>query len=347
MTLVQLRYLVAIVDAGLNISLAAQRTHSTQPGLSKQLGQIEDELGFKVFIRRGKRLEALTPVGREVIDRARIIVAETENIRALADSRRRDARSELRIATTPTQARFVLSGVLANLRAKFPGVALHIAATSESEALEAIEQDTANLAIISAAAAPRTTHLALPLYRWDLIGLVPADHPLAERAELLTLDDLAAFPLLTYESARAPGSAYARAFADQGLSPTLAATARDSEIIKGLARDGAGVALVAEMAWTPDDADLVRLKVSHLFESRVAWTVMARDLILHSHVLELITSIAPHLTREALRKGFERTQEAPWPQPPLWRDLHGPAAPKRPSTRTASSRPALRLVAQG
>jgi LysR family cys regulon transcriptional activator len=259
MTLIQLRYLVAIVDAGLNISLAAQHTHSTQPGLSKQLGQIEDELGFKVFVRRGKRLEALTEPGREVIARAKIILAETANISALAANRRQDAKGALRIATTATQARFVLPEALAAMRTSYPDVALHIAAVGAREALEQIEQGLGDVAIVSGATPPRTSHLVLPLYRWELVGLALPHHPLAGRSGL-TLADLASTTLMTYDSALAADSAYARAFAQPGLTATpLAATARDSEIIKSLVRSGAGVGLLAEMAWTADDHDLVGL----------------------------------------------------------------------------------------
>jgi DNA-binding transcriptional LysR family regulator len=345
-TLVQLRYLVAIVDAGLNISLAAQQAHSTQPGLSKQLSQIEDELGFKVFIRRGKRLQALTEAGREVIDRAKVILLETAGIQALAANRRKDARGELKIATTATQARFVLPPMLASLRGKFPDVALHISDCGGAEALERLERETTDIAIVSSPTAPRTSHLVLPLYRWELIALVPGAHRLASQVASLTLADLAAEPLMTYEAARAPDSSHARAFADLGLETSLAATARDSEIIKSLVRSGAGVGLVAEMAWAPEDSDLAQLKVSHLFESHTVWAVLARDRILHNPVLEFITSIAPHLQRADLRAAFDRSQDAGWPQPPLWRDLHGPAAPVGRHKPSTPSRPALRLVAQ-
>lgn len=337
MTLVQLRYLVAIVDAGLNISLAAQQTHSTQPGLSKQLGQIEDELGFNLFVRRGKRLEALTAAGGEVIERARIILSETANIQAMAVNRRKAAKAELRIATTGTPARYVLADMLPVLRAKFPRVALHVAALGELQALERLEEDAADIAIVSAPAPPKTRHLALPLYRWDLLGLAPTGHPLARQVEPLSLAGLAAAPLVTYESALDPDSAYARAFAREGLEPVLAATAREPDIIKTLVRSGAGVGLLAEMAWTPKDADLARLNVSHLFESRTAWAVVPRDRVLQGHVLELITTIAPHLDRAFLRENLGRTRDPIWPEAPPWRDLHGPAA---------TSRSQLRLVAQ-
>ena len=347
MTLVQLRYLVAIVDAGLNISVAAQNTHSTQPGLSKQLGQIEEELGFKVFNRKGKRLEALTEAGRVVIEHAKVVLAQVAGIQALAASRRKDARGELRIATTLTQARYVLPDTLGALRAKFPDVALHISAHGETEALDRVDHDAADLAIVSAPTAPRTQHLVVPLYRWDLIGLAHPDHPLARQGTPISLEDLAAQPLMTYESARGGDSALMRAFSDRGLEPALAATARDSEIIKSLVRSGSGVGLVAEMAWTPADADLSRLAVAPLFESRVAWAVMPRDRILHNHVLEFITALAPHLDRRDLRSAFDRAQDIAWPEAPLWRLLHGPASPAAAHPAgSALSRPDLRLVAQ-
>jgi DNA-binding transcriptional LysR family regulator len=347
MTLVQLRYLVAIVDAGLNISVAAQNANSTQPGLSKQLGQIEEELGFKVFTRRGKRLETLTDAGREVIDRAKVILAETARIQALAASRRKEARGELRIATTLTQARYVLPETLTVLRAKFPEVTLHIAALGEGEALERVDQDAADLAIVSSAEPPRTQHLAIPLYRWDLIGVVHPEHPLASRSAPIALEDLAAHPLMTYESSRSGESAFARVFAKHGLEPVLAATTRDSEIIKSLARSGAGVGLVAEMGWTPADADLARLAIAPLFEGRTAWAVMPYDRILHNHVLEFMTTIAPHLDRRDLRAAFDRPQDFAWPEAPLWRLLHGSTsrAAARPPVAPLSRTP-LRLVAQ-
>lgn len=346
MTLIQLRYLVAIVDAGLNISLAAQNTHSTQPGLSKQLGQIEEELGFKVFTRRGKRLEILTDAGREVIDRAKIILAEAASIQALAASRRKDARGELRLATTLTQARYVLPEMLGLLRAKFPEVTLDIAALGETEALERVDQDAADLAIVSSPNPPRTQHLAIPLYRWELIGLAHPDHPLALQPAPITLEDLAAEPLMTYESSRSVDSAFVRVFTDRGLDPVLAATTRDSEIIKSLARSGAGVGVVAEMAWTPADADLSRLAIAPLFESRTAWAVMPRDRILHNHVLEFVTTLAPHLDRRDLRAAFERPQDVAWPTAPLWRLLHGPASAAGARSSASLTRAPLRLVAQ-
>ena len=280
---------------------------------------------------------------RRLIAHAKVILAETASIQALAASRRKDARGELRIATTLTQARYVLPETLTVLRAKFPEVTLHIAALGETEALERVDQDAADLAIVSSPVPPRGPHLAIPLYRWELIGVAHPDHPLVGRSAPITLEDLAAHPLMTYESSRSSDSAFARVFANSGLDPALAATTRDSEIIKSLARSGAGIGVVAEMAWTPGDADLGRLAVAPLFESRTAWAVMPRDRVLHNHVLEFLTTIAPHLDRRDLRSAFDRPSEIAWPEAPLWRLLHG-------SSSTGAARPLsrapLRLVAQ-
>lgn len=339
MTLVQLRYLVAIVDAGLNISLAAQQTHSTQPGLSKQLAQIEDELGFQVFARKGKRLHALTDLGRDVVQRARIILAEAASIQTLAVNRRKAARGELRIATTPTQARFVLPDALNVLRGQFPEVALHLQAVGETEALERIEQGTADVAIVSAPQPPRTTHLALPLYRWNLTAFAPRNHPLANLSRPLQLTDLATAQVITYESARATDSSYAQTFAQAGLTPPfLAVTARDADMLKGLVRGGLGIGLLAEMVRTPGDIDLAALSVSHLFESKVTWAVLRRSQVTRRHIAALVTQLAPHLDPETLRATAEADEPPAWPQPPAWRDLHGFSPPK-------PHRPVLRLAA--
>jgi LysR family cys regulon transcriptional activator len=339
MTLVQLRYLAAIVDAGLNISLAAQQTNSTQPGLSKQLAQIEEELGFQIFVRKGKRLDTLSELGADVVHRARVIMTETANIQALAANRRKDARGELRIATTPTQARFVLPQILSAIRAKFPEVALHLQALGEADALERIEQDAADVAIVSSPLPPRTNHLVLPLYRWDLAVFTPQSHPLVRMVRPLELADLTVSQVIGYESARAIDSTYAQTFIRAGLKPPfLAVTARDADMLKDLVRGGVGIGLLAEMVWTPSDTDLVMLNVSHLFDSKVAWAVLRRDRILRRHIVEFITHLAPHLDHQRLRAAANGDDTATWPQPPPWRDLHGPTAPK-------PNRTALRLVA--
>ena len=153
MTLTQLRYLVAIADAELNITLAASRVHATQPGLSKQLKQLEDELGFLLFVRKGRSLESVTPAGTEVISRARAVLSEANNIRTYAANQRRESQGQLILTTTHTQARFVLPPAVAKIKQAYPQVSVHLQQAAESDALDLLSQGDADIAIISTAGA--------------------------------------------------------------------------------------------------------------------------------------------------------------------------------------------------
>lgn len=320
MTLIQLRYLAAIVDAGLNISAAARQVHASQPGLSKQIKQLEEELGFQLFRRRGKSIEALTASGSEILTSARLILSEAANIQSLSAGRREELGGELRIATTYTQARFVLPAALAQLRARFPDLRLHLAPVSEREALERLDQSAADIAIVSGGGAPATAHLAVPIYRWNLVGLRRPHRPTLRSGRAITLAGLAATPLVTYESALEPASSFARAFRDAGLEFQLACTARDADLIKTYVRAGLGVGVLAEMAVTSDDADLERLDLRGLFPTRTTWVVMKNDRLLRGRMIELVAELAPHLDRRDLIEAFDSTPQ-PWPQPPPWEDL--------------------------
>ena len=320
MTLVQLRYLAAIVDAGLNITAAARQVHATQPGLSKQIKQMEGELGFQLFHRRGKSLEGLTAAGGEVLTSARLILSETANIHALAASHRQDVSGELRIATTHTQARFVLPPAITRIRRRFPDIRLHLAPSGEGEALERLDQDAADLAILSGGEQLPTGHLAVPIYRWDLVGLRRPGPPFPGAERSVSLRALAGVPLVTYESALEPASSFARAFSDAGLDFQLACTARDSDLIKTYVRAGLGLGVLAEMAVTSDDADLERLDLHTLFPTRTTWVVLRRDRVLRGHLIELLGELAPHLERRDLLRAFDGAAPA-WPEAPRWRDL--------------------------
>ena len=173
MTLTQLRYLVAIADAGLNITLAAARVHATQPGLSKQLKQLEEELGFLMFVRKGRSLETITPAGAEVLARARVILAETANIRAYAANQRRDSQGQLTITTTHTQARFVLPPAIARIKRDFPQVSVHLQQSAEGAALDLLGTGEADMAVVSTAGSQPQGGVAVPLYRWKRLALVP------------------------------------------------------------------------------------------------------------------------------------------------------------------------------
>jgi len=320
MTLTQLRYLVAIADSGLNITVAAAKVHATQPGLSKQLKQLEDELGFHLFTRGARSLEAITPAGEAVIEHARRMLAEASNIRAIAANLRRDAQGDLQIATTHTQARYVLPTALAGLNRQFPQVAVHLTPSGDAESLARLASGDAEIAIISSTGTPPVAGLALPMYRWDRVVLVPRQHPLASLGYAPTLVDLARYPLVSYESSREPDSSLRRAFAEAHLEPSIAMTARDAELIKTYVRAGFGVGILAEMAITPEDSDLVAIPADNLLPRCTTWLLLRRDRVLRDYTQTLVTELVAGLHPRDLRRALEDGASLQL-QTPHWRDM--------------------------
>ena len=323
MTLTQLRYLIAIADSGLNITTAAERVHATQPGVSKQLKQLEDELGFQLFSRKGKSLHAITPAGQQVLQRARIIIAEAGNIRALAADLRGEEVGELAITTTHTQARFVLPRAIAALKRKYPGVSVHLKAQGEAQVMGEFERGQADLAIISTSDAPPENGLAVPLFRWQRAVIVPRSHALAGTKRQLALRDLARHPLVSYESSLRPESSLRRAFAAAGESPQFAMTSRDADLIKTYVREGLGIGILAEMALLAEDArDLVVLDVAaELLPVCTTWLVLRHDSVPRSYALALVEFIAPQLDRRDLQRALNGDAPAQWPVAPLWSEI--------------------------
>lgn len=324
MTLTQLRYLIAIADAGLNITQAAERVHATQPGLSKQLKQLEDELGFLLFVRKGRSLEAITPEGRQIIERARSIQAEADNIRAFAANRRRESRGSLTLVTTHTQARYVLPAALARLKQNYPELSLHLKPVGEGEALGLVERGEADLALVSSAGAAPGGGLAVPLFLWRRVVLVPATHRLAALKRGPSLAELAREQLVSYESSTRPESSLRQAFEREGLSPSVALTARDADLIKTYVRAGLGVGILAEMALLPEDSkDLVALPAPSAIPECTAYAVLPRERVLRDYSLDLLLALAPQLDRIDLRRALEGVQAPNWPLAPAWCEVAG------------------------
>lgn len=321
MTLTQLRYLVAIADAELNITLAATRVHATQPGLSKQLKQLEDELGFLLFVRKGRSLESVTPAGEEVISRARLVLAEANNIRTYAANQRRESHGQLILTTTHTQARFVLPPAVARIKLAYPQVSVHLQQAAESDALDLLSQGDADIAIVSTAGGAPSTGIAVPLYRWRRLVLVPKGHALDRAGKVPDMAALAGHPLISYESSTRPSSSLRRAFATQGLEPDLALTALDADLIKTYVRTGLGVGLLAEMAVSAGDSDLRAWPAPAAVAECTAWAVLPRDRVLRDYALELVHVLAPQIDKRDLRRVLDGNQEAAWPTPPSWEEL--------------------------
>lgn len=317
MTLAQLRYLLAIIDANLNITVAAQRVNATQPGISKQLKLLEEELGFQIFLRKGKSLESISPSGAQVIERARVLVSEAANIHALAANHRRETAGELVIATTQTQARFVLPGALKRLQSEAPNVTVRLNLFSDAERAATARED-ADLLIASAVEWPRTNDLVAPLYRWRRVALLPADHPLAALKRPLTLADLAAYPLIGYESALGSHATVADAFARAGAPAEFAYTAHDTEVIRSLVRSGLGVGLIAEMA-VGGDTDLVHRPIDGLPACH-AYALLRHDRVARDYVVDLVAALTPHFTRRDLVRALHPRGVLPEVTAPDWRD---------------------------
>lgn len=322
MTLTQLRYLVAIADSGLNITLAAERVHATQPGLSKQLKQLEDELGFQLFRRKGRSLDAVTEAGERVLAHARLILEQAGNIRSLAANQRGEEAGELVLTTTHTQARFVLPAAIARVKHAFPRVSVHLQAAADGEVLGQLARGQADLAVISTAGSVPEGGLAVPLFRWRRVVLVPRAHPLAALQRTPTLAELGRSPLVSYESSNHADSSLRRAFAAAGVEPQVAMTARDADLIKTYVRAGLGVGVLAEMALGGGgDEDLRVLPAPPSLPECVTWAVIPRARVLREYALDLVHALAPQIDRRDLRRVVEGNQEPDWPAAPSWVEL--------------------------
>lgn len=346
MTLTQLRGFVAIVDCGYNITLAARRLHATQSGLSKQLAQLESALGLLLFVRRARALTGLTEEGRQVLVHARRVLAETGNIRSLADNLRREQRGLLRIATTHTQARHALPPALRELKRAFPDVAVHIAPGGDAESLRQLADGQCDVAILSGTGAPPAGPIAVPLYRWQRRVLVPRGHRLARPDRPLRLHDLAGVGLVSYESSREPASSLQRAFAAAGLVADVAVTARDGDLIRAYVRAGLGVGIVAEMALGDEDELVAPPQAPDLLPECTAWLLLRRDRVLRDFGFALLRALAPHFAAIELRRLLEVGEPLPRPAPP-WSAWRTAAGDVRASTRSPPARrgPAARPAA--
>jgi LysR family transcriptional regulator, cys regulon transcriptional activator len=311
MKLQQLKYLLAIVDNGLNITAAAERLYTSQPGVSKQLKLLEEELGLQLFTRKGKSLGAVTAAGRQVIDRARLIMQEVDNIRSLASDYYHEEEGTLSIATTHTQARYVLPDVIRAFRERYPQVTLNLHQGTSEQIADMVSANEIDFAIATGSRDLFSDLLLVPSYHWDRKIIVPKEHELTRLNGKATLKDLAKYPLVTYVFSFGGHSSLKKAFADQGLEPDVVFTARDADVIKTYVRMGLGVGIVASMAEDCDDRkDLVSLDAAGLFPRSTTWIGFRKESVLRRYMLDFVQLFAPHITPEQLEQTrHARTQE--------------------------------------
>ena len=301
MKLQQLKYLLAIVDNGLNITAAAERLYTSQPGVSKQLKLLEEELGMQLFTRKGKSLGAITPAGNQVIDRARIIMREAENIRSLARDYYQEEEGALSIATTHTQARYVLPEIVAEFRERFPKVSFNLHQGTSEQIADMVAANEIDFAIATGSADLFSDLLLIPSYRWDRSIVVPKDHELAKLERKISLQDLAPHPLVTYVFSFGGQSSLKRAFAEQDLEPDVVFTARDADVIKTYVRMGLGVGIVASMAADCSDRkDLEVVDAEGLFPRSTTWIGYRKNAVLRRYMVEFLQLFASHITSQQL-----------------------------------------------
>ncbi|BAU56603.2 Cys regulon transcriptional activator CysB [Halorhodospira halochloris] len=300
MRLKQLRYIHEIVRHNLNISAASEALYTSQSGISKQIRMLEDELGVELFIRSGKSLAKLTPAGEKVLEAIIRLLEEERNIRAIAADYAAEERGHLSIATTQTQAKHALPAVIRKFRQRYPEVTLQMHQGTPLQIAELAARGQVDLAIATEGIEHFEDLVMMPCYRWNRSVVVPHDHPLAHQ-ETLTLEDLNAYPLVTYLFGFTGRSRLDEAFQAAGLAPQVVFTATDAEVIKTYVSLGLGVGIIARMSFDPDqDHGLVALDASHLFAPSTTNLGFRRGSHLRSFIYEFIQLFAPHLTPEVV-----------------------------------------------
>jgi LysR family cys regulon transcriptional activator len=302
MKLQQLRCLIEVVRRGLNVSDAADALHTSQPGVSKQIRALEEELGVEVFARHGKRLVAVTEPGKAVIAIAERILAETHNLRRAGEEYANDKLGTLTIAATHTQARYAMPQAVAAFKRRYPKVELVIHQGNPTQICEQLLAGEADLGVATEMIEHHPGLVSLPLYQWNRCVVVPPKHPLI-KAGRLTLEKLAAYPIVTYDFAFANRSLVQKAFESRGLAPHVVLSAQDSDVIKTYVELGLGVGILARMAFDPKrDRELRAIDASHLFESSTTRLGIKRGAYLRRYAYEFIELFAPQLPRSIVER---------------------------------------------
>jgi LysR family cys regulon transcriptional activator len=302
MKLQQLRYIWEVAKHDLNVSATAQSLYTSQPGISKQIRLLEDELGVEVFARSGKHLTRITPAGEAILDVAGQILQKVESIKQVAQEFSDEKKGSLAVATTHTQARYALPKTITEFIKSYPDVSLHMHQGTPMQISEMAADGTVDFAIATEAMSHFTDLIMMPCYRWNRSVIVPKDHPLTQVSKL-TLKDLADYPIVTYVFGFTGRSKLDDAFIKEGLEPKVVFTAVDSDVIKAYVRLNLGVGIVATMAYEPEvDKDLVAIDASHLFEPSTTKIGFRKGTFLRGYMYDFIHLFAPHLTKDVIRK---------------------------------------------
>lgn len=300
MKLQQLRFLIEVVDNGLNVTIASERLYTSQPGVSKQIRLLEEELGVNIFERAGKRFTSLTPAGVAIVEHARRVLLAAENLRRVSAEFSDEAAGTLTVATTHTQARYVLPRIVAEFTKSYPRVRLAIRAGNPTQVADMVQRGEAEIGLATESLATSSSLVSMPAYTWTHKVIVPEGHPLLSDAHL-SLQSLAAYPIVTYDPAFSGRSRIDEAFARAELTPNLVLTAVDSDVIKTYVGMGLGVGILAGPAFdAARDAGLVALDAGHLFGVQVTRVALRRGVVPRRFTLVFLALLAPQLTAAAV-----------------------------------------------
>ncbi|MFN6960989.1 MAG: CysB family HTH-type transcriptional regulator [Rhodocyclaceae bacterium] len=298
MNLQQLRYLNEIARRRLNVSEAAAALFTSQPGVSKQIKLLEEELGITIFTRSGKRLTGLTEAGRQVLDIAGRILQDIDNLKHVGEAYASEVRGTLTVATTHTQARYKLPAVVKRFIERYPHVRLHLHQGNPPQVVTWLTEGEADIGIATESLDRAPQLVTMPCYQWSHLIVVLNGHPLLQQKEIL-LAQLAEWPLITYDPTFTGRTKIDQAFERAGLSPNIALTAVDSDVIKTYVELGLGVGIIAEMAFEAQrDVTLSARPTGHLFGSNTTRLAIRRGAWLRPIDFAFIEMFAPHLTKE-------------------------------------------------
>ena len=304
MNLHQFRFVQEAVRRNLNLTEAAKALHTSQPGVSKAIIELEGELGIEIFARHGKRLKRVTEPGQHVLQSIELIMREVSNLKRIGEQYSAQDSGTLSIATTHTQARYVLPPSVAKLREAYPKVNVSLHQTTPDQVARMVIDEVADIGMATESLADYPELVTLPCYEWQHVLVMPPGHPLAQN-ERIGLDDIAHEPLITYHPSFTGRTKIDAAFAARRLQPRIALEAIDSDVIKTYVRLGLGIGIVAEMAVRDDPlGDLVVRPVGHLFGQSVARVAFKRGAYLRNFVYRFAELLSDRLTRDLVARAM-------------------------------------------
>ena len=305
MKLQQLRCIFEVVQNDFNISKAANSLHTSQPGVSKQIQLLEDEVGVQIFQRNGKRLTGLTEPGQQVFDSISEIIREEKNIKRVSEEYEKKDTGNFTIATTHTQARYKLPNVVEEFVKKYPKINLNIHQGNPSQVTEQIVNGDADVGIATESIGLHDKIFCIPCYSWNRIIVMPKSHPLNEE-KIITLEHLATYPLITYDYAFTGSTIVSKVFKESNLKPNIMLTAIDADVIKTYVNLNLGIGLIAEMAFdSSKDIDLISRDVSHLFPLSTTYLGIRKDTFIRASTFDFIKMFTPQMSEHELRQSLQ------------------------------------------